>query len=476
MVDPHSSNDTWIDRALDRLRVQRLHPIVEIASAWFVATVCLLYYGYSYVVSLSSRTELQGRVPLTTFVRRPFVDENDIATETQRLYRLIVNTFAEGDQSKPSPNESLLAILDDKAQMIALIRNNLELRRNVSKFVLQSQMAPFAIPDVASCSEDEENMRKLYYALDSIWLDLLRLPSVAEQSGSPGLWSDQFDVSLILPAYREDGASVARTVRYALRHCAHPRTVQVIVVNAGLCTNLEAHLEEFHRSDDATNGSSASASQHEWGDFQCVAYTGNGGRGPCQNFGAERATGRLFTFLHSDTQLPWHWDVKVQCALRPSTDPNGKATIHHACSFSIGHNVSREGLNGHPYPWGIRSILFLGNVRAYLFRLPYGDHILAFPALYFRYIGGFPDQPIMEDYDIMDLLRRRAMLLRGEETLCLIAPPTSLCSVRRWQALGVTYVTLTNAILVHRYAHQGWTAAQVYDYYYRRPSFDKKED
>jgi hypothetical protein len=475
MVDPHRYNDTWIDRALDRLRAQRLHPMVEIASAWVVATVCLLYYGYSYIVSLSSRTELQGCVPLTTFVRRPFVDENDMATETQRLYRLIVNTLTKGDQS----NESLLVIMDDKAQMIALIRNNLELRRNVSQFVLQAQMAPSETPDVASGLEGEENMRKLYYALDSIWLDLLRLPSLEDQSGSPALRSDryQFEVSLILPAFGEDGASVARTVRFALHHCAHPRTVQVIVVNAGHCTNLETNLEAFYRSmNDATSGATCAtgASEPVWGDFQCVAYTGNGGRGPCQNFGADRATGRLFTFLHSDTQLPWHWDVKVQRALDPYTGSNG--TIHHACSFSIGHNVSREGLNGQPYPWGIRSILFLGNFRAYLFRLPYGDHILSFPALYFRYIGGYPDQPIMEDYDIMDLLRRRAKLLQGEETLCLIAPPTSLCSVRRWQALGVTYVTLANAVLVHRYAYQGWTAAQVYDYYYRRPSFDKKEN
>jgi hypothetical protein len=368
MVNPHtsSSNDTWIDRALDRLRAHRLHPMVEIVTAWLVATVCLVYYGYSYVVSLSSRTELQGRVPLTTFVRRPLIDENDIAKETQRLYRLIVNTLVDGYKPKPSSDESLLALLGDKAQMIALIRNNLDLRRNVSQFVLQTQMKQSEIPKNAN-SEDEENIRKLYCALDSIWLDILRLPSVEDESDRY-----QFEVSLILPAFGEDGASVARTVRYALQHCAHPRTVQVIVVNAGHCTNLEAHLEVFSRPDDAANGATTT-SQHVWGDFQCVEYSGKGGRGPCQNYGADRATGRFFTFLHSDTQLPWHWDVKVQRALHPRSGSNGKGTIHHACSFSIGHNVSREGLNGQPYPWGIRSILLLGNTRAYVFRLPYGE-------------------------------------------------------------------------------------------------------
>jgi hypothetical protein len=147
--------------------------------------------------------------------------------------------------------------------------------------------------------------------------------------------------------------------------------------------------------------------------------------------------------------------------------------ITHACSFSVGHDVTNDGLCGMAYPWGIQSIFILGNIRACLFRLPYGDHILSFHAAHFRYIGGFPNQPIMEDYCMMDLLRQRAAVL--PETLRIIPPPTGHCSVRRWQMCGVAYVTLVNALLVYRFARGGWTADEVFDYYYKRPSRMKKE-
>jgi len=121
------------------------------------------------------------------------------------------------------------------------------------------------------------------------------------------------------------------------------------------------------------------------------------------------------------------------------------------------------------YPWGIRAVWFLGNIRAYFFSLPYGDHILSIPASYFRHVGGFPDQPIMEDYELMDLFRRRAKIPALHETLRIIAPPAGRCSVRRWQRFGVVYVTLVNALVVHRYSAGVWDANDVFDYYYRRP-------
>ena len=148
----------------------------------------------------------------------------------------------------------------------------------------------------------------------------------------------------------------------------------------------------------------------------------------------------------------------------------------HACSFSVGHNVSKEGLETTMrYPYGIRSILLLGNIRAWLFRLPYGDHILSFHTNHFHFIGGFPHQPIMEDYAIMDLLRQRAAVVPQVETLRIIPPPTGLCSVRRWQKYGVVYVTLVNALIVHRYAYGGWTADDVFSYYYQRPLKQKTQ-
>lgn len=84
----------------------------------------------------------------------------------------------------------------------------------------------------------------------------------------------------------------------------------------------------------------------------------------------------------------------------------------------------------------------------------------------------------MEDYDLMDYLRRRASVLPEEERLAVIPGPPCLGSARRWQKVGVLYVTLANALIVHRYTRRRWTPQDVFDYYYVRPhrvDIEKKE-
>lgn len=540
--DNGDEDDTWIDRRLDWLRHNRLHPVLEVIAAWVVAFLCLLYYGHVYTQSLVSvwsnkkqQTTLEQvvLVPLTNEVKNRrglYQDDIHVANKIDELYQSIlkslldrVDSNRDKDNGKAdnsmSPSQALL-LQKRPEELVARIRHDLELRRKVSQFV--SLVATTHSTTTTQCNE---NPSAAYYytpllqMFESIWLDLLRMPPIMEDNDSSRVsdttstpdihcnpipcskpdetgpnrkTSCRFEISLILPAFREDGATVARTLMYAKKHCDRLDAVQVIVVDAGHCIDLEAHVLVASQSSAEHSDPILAApnrnNQHRqqqtapeqrtqdttcWGDLKVVQYTGNGGRGPCQNFGASHATGRFLTFLHSDTVLPRHWDTKVKQALMPPPPFSAATKVTHACTFSVGHNVSREGLDSRPYPWGIRSILFLGNLRAYLFRLPYGDHILSFPATTFRFLGGFTDQPIMEDYDMMDLLRQRAQIL--PEQLRIIPPPTGLCSVRRWQSLGVTYVTLVNALVIHRYAHGGWTAKQVYDYYYRRPFSDKKD-
>jgi hypothetical protein len=347
----------------------------------------------------------------------------------------------------------------DREELIAKIRSDATLRRHVSRYGML--MTALQADTGGSFSTQQQQMQKLYQRLDSIWMALLQLPAI-DHDDNKNNKSAGWEISLILPAYKECGASVAHTLRCAWNHCTQPDKVQVIVVDAGRCTDLDIRLSNL-RTEVSISG------KLFWGDLKLVQYCGSKGRGACQNFGSLHATGRILTFLHSDTLVPKNWDGKVKATLRSTND---NFTVH-ACSFSVGHNVSKDGLNGMPYPWGIRSILFLGNFRAYLFRLPYGDHILSFPAAYFFYVGGFPDQTIMEDYEIMDLFRQRAKVLR--ESLCIIPPPTGQCSVRRWQKFGVVYVTLANALIVNRYASKGWTADEIFDYYYRRPFKNNKQ-
>ena len=116
-----------------------------------------------------------------------------------------------------------------------------------------------------------------------------------------------------------------------------------------------------------------------------------------------------------------------------------------------------------PYvPPGIRAVQTTANLRTYLFSLPYGDQVLSLHACTFHFLGGFPDQCLMEDYELVSLLRRRATLfavshkpgLIAREALTIIQGDPALCSPRRWQKFGVMYVTYMNSKFVNLYAGQ----------------------
>jgi hypothetical protein len=143
-----------------------------------------------------------------------------------------------------------------------------------------------------------------------------------------------------------------------------------------------------------------------------------------------------------------------------------KRGLIQATYFGFDQDTSVDGLDGGRYPWGISSVRLLGNVRAYALSLPYGDHVLSMPLAYYRYIGGFPAQPIMEDYELVDYLRRRSRAVPCEYMKLL--PSFVRTGVRRWQSFGVVYVTLVNFLIVYRY-ERGWTPQDVFWYYYQRP-------
>jgi len=103
--------------------------------------------------------------------------------------------------------------------------------------------------------------------------------------------------------------------------------------------------------------------------------------------------------------------------------------------------------------------------------MPYGEQCLSLPASTFQYLGGFPNQCIMEDYELVSLLSQRMTLLPKfgvyKEQLKIVPCAPALCSPRRWQSFGVLYVTLTNSKLVNLYAG-GLSPDQIYERYYGR--------
>ena len=181
------------------------------------------------------------------------------------------------------------------------------------------------------------------------------------------------------------------------------------------------------------------------------------GGGPCLNFGAANASGRILTFCHSDTRLPMEWDRSIVEAFHEGGGggvKKTKATVRsNSCAFAFGIDTSSAGLNGGPCPPGIKAVETTANLRTHLYSLPYGDQCLSIPSDVFHYVGGFPDQCLMEDYELVALLRKRSALLPKlgvvqRERLQIIGGPAALCSPRRWQKFGVLYVTWMNSKFV----------------------------
>ena len=82
------------------------------------------------------------------------------------------------------------------------------------------------------------------------------------------------------------------------------------------------------------------------------------------------------------------------------------------------------------------------------------------------------DQCLMEDYELVAILRKRAALLPKmssrfeKEELTIISGEPALCSPRRWQKFGVLYVTFMNSYLVNPYAFGMGPDALLFSLYY----------
>lgn len=295
-----------------------------------------------------------------------------------------------------------------------------------------------------------------------------------------------YQISIIMPAFHENGFHLFANLSKGLETSNDSDNIEVIIVDAGGCTDLE-HVLSLH------------SNEKQFGKISVISFISGGGRGPCLNFGAANATGRILTFCHSDTTLPHHWDKSIVEALELDGMDDydilrlGKKRAN-SCAFSFGIDTSPSGLampfisssqsSSSPpslyFPPGIRAVEATANLRTHLYSLPYGDQVLSLHACVFHFLGGFPDQCLMEDYELISLLRRRAALLDGfyldgdmtlnrvcYERLSIIPGPPALCSPRRWQKFGVIYTTYTNSRLVNLYAGvQNVAADELFQLYY----------
>ncbi|MCX5916117.1 MAG: TIGR04283 family arsenosugar biosynthesis glycosyltransferase [Deltaproteobacteria bacterium] len=151
------------------------------------------------------------------------------------------------------------------------------------------------------------------------------------------------------------------------------------------------------------------------------------GRSRQMNLGAREASAELLLFLHADTRLPVGFADSVSEVLsRPGTVAGAFLFRLDARSPSLSF------------------IQRVANWRSRRFQLPYGDQAIFLKKVTFEEMGGYPEMPIMEDYEFIRRLKRTGRIYT--------APLPAVTSARRWMEVGVWKTTLVNWAIVTAYS------------------------
>lgn len=142
-----------------------------------------------------------------------------------------------------------------------------------------------------------------------------------------------------------------------------------------------------------------------------LVITSARGRARQMNAGARVASGAVLLFLHADTRLAADALTQMQSSMRAGR-----------CWGRF--NVRITGT--HP---ALAVVARMMNWRSCLSGIATGDQAIFVSKAAFVAVGGFPDQPLMEDIELSKRLKRFA------RPLCLAGPV--LTSGRRWQERGV---------------------------------------
>ncbi len=136
------------------------------------------------------------------------------------------------------------------------------------------------------------------------------------------------------------------------------------------------------------------------------------GRARQMNTGAATATGTTLLFLHADTQLPDGAGMLVEQALADGTRCWGRFDVCIAGK-----------------PAMLRVIGRMMNWRSRLTGIATGDQAMFVARAAFHAVGGFPNQPLMEDIELSRRLRKVS------RPVCISRCVTT--SGRRWEKHGV---------------------------------------
>ncbi|MCI5193511.1 MAG: glycosyltransferase [Candidatus Electrothrix sp. AU1_5] len=147
------------------------------------------------------------------------------------------------------------------------------------------------------------------------------------------------------------------------------------------------------------------------------------GRGQQQHCGATAASGDILLFLHCDTVLPETFFDDI-CATLQKKDVVAGAFRLHINGRGVGFRLIEAGVQ----------------LRSSLLQLPYGDQALFMRRATYFTVGGFPEQPIMEDLALVLCLKKLGRIALTQTHVTT--------SARRWQQHGLVKTTLINQLML----------------------------
>lgn len=195
------------------------------------------------------------------------------------------------------------------------------------------------------------------------------------------------------------------------------KNIQATLSSTQISTNIEVIVVDGGSKDNTVDMAEC---------FGVKVITGYQNRARQMNAGAKNATGDILLFLHADTVLPADFDAMIRTAMQQPLTVAG--------AFALRINATQSGLR--LVEWGVK-------LRSKWFNMPYGDQAIFMTKDKFNDIGGFPELPIMEDFE---LIRN----LKSLGKITFISVPV-ITSPRRWLKKGILQTTLINQIVIIAY-------------------------
>ncbi len=221
-------------------------------------------------------------------------------------------------------------------------------------------------------------------------------------------------ISIIIPTLNE-----AKNIQLTLATINTATDIEVIVVDGGSEDDTVAITKQYCKQNAGD------------GDIKSIKIiSGYRGRALQMNAGAAAATGEILLFLHADTRLPAEFDVMVR---KIFSAPISKSKIV-AGAFTL--KIDAKGMGLRLVEWGVK-------LRSHLWQMPYGDQAIFLKKQTFEEIGGFPELPIMEDFELIGRLKSLGKIT--------IVPVPVVTSARRWLQKGIFQTTLINQIVIIAY-------------------------